>query len=125
MARRQAKLSKKQFSKAQKTSELQFMLQMEQQAAQTEFQAMLQQSQFEQAQLAQEDALRQQLAQNERLAQRSEEAANKARGLVDVNGLEQAPTVRSNSKARQSRKKAATAGTTQLTNPLTISMGGA
>jgi hypothetical protein len=125
MAKKQAKLSKKQFNKAQAAAEYQFMLQMEQQEAQAEYQGMLQQRQFEQAQLAQEDALKQQLAQNEKLAQRSEEAANRARGMMDVNGLEQAPSIRSNSKARKSRRTAATAGTSQLTNPLTISMGGA
>lgn len=124
MAKRQARLSKRQFSQAQDAADRQFMLQMEQQEAQAEFQAALQRKQFKQAQGAQASALQQQLKQNEMLAKRSEEAANRARGMMDVNALEQAPSVRSNSKARRSRRTAATSGTSRLINPLTISMGG-
>jgi hypothetical protein len=123
-AEAQMEQSQMQFAAAQEAAWNQFQLQIEQQERQYEQQSRLQRRQFRKAQNAQDAALQQQLQQNELLAKRSEEAANKARGMMDVGGLDQAPTVRSNPKSRKRRKLVGATGTSQLTNPLTISLGG-
>lgn len=111
-----------QFEKSRQDSVDQFNATIAWQMEQSALQMSSQEAQFAAAQAAQEQALQQQLLQNEEMAKRSEEAANRAMGMKLVG--QDTDAVKLKSSARKKARKRAVSGTAQLSNPLTISMGG-
>lgn len=112
-----------QYEQGREDSWAQFNIAQQNQMAMAEWQMASQEAQFAAAQAAQEQQLMMQMEQNERMAAESEKAANRAMGLKLVGQDPDAVKVKSNIKKKNRRKQAAR-GTTQLTNPLTISLGG-
>lgn len=114
--------NKDQFDQSRQDSMDQFNASMAWQIQNAEAQRASQEAQFAAAQAQQEEALRIQMEQNERMALEAEKASNRAMGMKLVG--QDADIVKVRSKAKGKARKKAALGTTQLANPLTISLGG-